>query len=193
MISFLRGILLEKAAPSLVIETNGIGYDIQMPLNNFHCLPQIGQEVSLHIHFVTREDGQFLYGFLDKEQRSLFRSLIKVNGVGPKMALAILSSMEPTIFTHNILNDDHSALERIPGVGAKTARRLVVEMRDKINELQGANMFTANKVNNAANDAIRALVALGYKQQEACKILVKHKDKELPSEELIKLALKEIG
>ena len=193
MISFLRGILLEKAAPSLVVETNGIGYEVQMPLNKFPNLPQIGQEVSLHIHFVVREDGQYLYGFLDKEQRSLFRSLIKVNGVGPKMALAILSSMEPDVFTHNILNNEHSSLERIPGVGAKTARRLVVEMKDKINELQGANILAATKTNHATNDAISALVALGYKQQAACKILMKHKDKELPSEELIKLALKEIG
>jgi Holliday junction DNA helicase RuvA len=132
MIGFLRGILLEKEAPNLTIEVSGVGYEVQIPINSFYRVPQIGKEISLHIHFVVREDGQFLYGFIDKEERSLFRALIKVNGVGPKMALAILSAMEPNVFVRHVLNNDPDALEHIPGVGAKTARRLIIEMRDKV-------------------------------------------------------------
>ncbi|MEI8054547.1 MAG: Holliday junction branch migration protein RuvA [bacterium] len=187
MIGFLRGVLLEKDAPNLTIEVNGVGYEVQIPINGFYRLPQINQELSLHIHFVVREDGQFLYGFIDKEQRTLFRSLIKVNGVGPKMALAILSAMEPDVFVRHVLNNDPDALEHIPGVGAKTARRLIVEMKDKVN-----STFTNIKSNTAVSDAISALVALGYKPHEARRALMKHEDKALPSEELVRLALKEI-
>lgn len=193
MIGFLRGILLEKEAPNLTIEVNGVGYEVQIPVNSFYRLPQINQELSLHIHFVVREDGQFLYGFIDKEQRTLFRSLIKVNGVGPKMALAILSAMEPDIFVHHVLNNSPEALEHIPGVGAKTARRLIVEMKDKVSEWKSDSTFVDIKAGVAITDAISALVALGYKPHEARKALMKHKDKELPSEELVRLALKEIG
>lgn len=188
MISFLRGILLEKEAPTLTLEANGVGYEIQIPTTSFTRLPQIGKEVSLYIHFVAREDGQFLYGFLDKEQRLLFRSLIKVNNVGPKMALAILSAIEPAVFVHHILNNNRDALEHIPGIGAKTAERLIVEMRDKVTGLESVN----TTADTAINDAVSALVALGYKQHEAHKFLMKHKDKNLTTEKLVRLALKEI-
>lgn len=192
MIGFLRGVLLEKEEPNLTIEVNGIGYEVQIPLNSFYRVPQIGKEISLHIHFVVREDGQFLYGFIDKEERSLFRALIKVNGVGPKMALAILSAMEPNVFVRHVLNNDPDALEHIPGVGAKTARRLIIEMRDKVNEWKNINVAIDTKAGAAVNDALSALIALGYKPHEARRALVKHQDKELPSEELVRLALKEI-
>ena len=188
MIGFLRGILLEKEAPNLTIDINGIGYEVQVPTNNFHLLPQTNKEISLHIHFVTREDGQFLYGFIDKEQKSLFRSLIKVNGVGPKMALAILSAMEPGTFAHHVLNNDPAALESIPGVGAKTARRLIIDMKDKVTKSNNINI----KVGDEMSDAISALIALGYKQHEASKALTKHKDKGVSSDELVRLALKDI-
>ncbi len=192
MIGFLRGILLEKEAPNLTLEVNGIGYEVQIPVNSFYRVPQIGKEISLHIHFVVREDGQFLYGFIDKEERMLFRSLIKVNGVGPKMALAILSAMEPNIFVRHVLNNDPDALEHIPGVGAKTARRLIIEMRDKVSEWKNINLAIDTKAGAAVNDALSALIALGYKPHEARRALMKHQDKELPSEELVRLALKEI-
>lgn len=187
MIGFLRGILLEKEEPNLSLEVNGIGYEVQMPTNNFHYLPQVGEELKLYTHFVVREDGQFLYGFIDKKQRTLFRSLIKINGVGPKMALAILSSMEPDVFIHHVLNNSPDALKHIPGVGAKTASRLIIEMRDKVSGWKNINADS-----NAESDAISALVSLGYKSHEAHKAIMKHKDKELPSGELVRLALKEI-
>jgi Holliday junction DNA helicase RuvA len=192
MIGFLRGILLEKEPSNLTLEVNGIGYEVQIPTNSFYRLPQVNQELSLHIHFVVREDGQFLYGFVDKEQRTLFRSLIKVNGVGPKMALAILSSMEPDIFIRHVLNNDPNALEHIPGIGAKTARRLIIEMKDKVSEWKNTSTLVNVKLGAAINDAISALVALGYKPHEARRALMKHKEKELSSEELVRLALKEI-
>jgi len=192
MIGFLRGILLEKEAPNLTIEVSGVGYEVQIPINSFYRVPQIGKEISLHIHFVVREDGQFLYGFIDKEERSLFRALIKVNGVGPKMALAILSAMEPNVFVRHVLNNDPDALEHIPGVGAKTARRLIIEMRDKVTAWKNINTVVDTKAGAAVNDALSALIALGYKPHEARRALMKHQDKELPSEELVRLALKEI-
>lgn len=191
MIGFLRGILLEKEAPNLVVDVGGIGYEVQMSLTNFGRLPQLGHETSLYIHMVTREDGNFLFGFINKEQRSLFRALIKISGIGPKIALAILSSMEPNVFVQHLSNNDAEAFERIPGIGAKTARRLLVEMRDKITEWEniGVNVSGAD---SAMRDAISALIALGYKQHEVHRVLINHKDDILSSEELIKLALKKI-
>lgn len=192
MIGFLRGILLEKEMPNITVEVNGIGYELQIPINIFGNLPPVGKELHLYTHFVVREDGQFLYGFADKEQRSLFRSLIKVNGVGPKMALAILSAMEPGVFVRYILNNDTNALEHIPGVGAKTAKRLLVEMRDKVTEWNNINMVPGCKTDGIVSDAVSALVALGYKPHEARRAVMKYEDKGLPSEELVRLALKEI-
>jgi holliday junction DNA helicase RuvA len=193
MITLLRGIILEQDPPNLIIEVNGIGYEVQMPLNNFSSLPQIGKEITLYTHFIVREDGHFLYGFINKEARALFRSLIKINGVGPKMALAILSTMEPKIFAHHVLLNDAASLENIPGVGAKTAKRLLIEMRDKVNEWESNNINTNIEEDDVINDAVSALVALGYKQYEAKKALMKHKNKNLQSTELVKLALKEIN
>jgi holliday junction DNA helicase RuvA len=192
MISFLRGMLLEKEDPDLTIDVNGVGYEVQMPTNSFCHLPQVGSEISLYIHFVVREDAQILYGFISKEQRSLFRSLIKVNSVGPKMALAILSAIQPETFVSHVLNNDPDALENIPGVGAKTARRLIIDMRDRVSEWQGSSIVVDLKGDDAVGDAISALISLGYKQHEAHKALVKYQDKDLPSDELVRLALKEI-
>lgn len=192
MIGRIRGTLVEKQAPTVLVEVGGIAYEIQVPLNSFHQLPQIASEVTLHIHFVVREDGQFLYGFLDLNQRAMFRALIKVNGVGPKLALAILSTMEPDIFARYVLHNDTAALVKIPGVGAKTASRLIVEMRDRLDEFENATMVRDYTVDAAVRDAVSALVALGYKPHEAKKAIEKHQEKQLASEELIRLALKEI-
>jgi len=188
MIGFLRGTLLEKEAPNLLLEVNGIGYEIQMPLCNFCGLPSSGKEVSFHIHQVIREDGNFLYGFTSKEQRTLFRSLIKISSIGPKIALAILSTMEPEAFKQHLFNNEVSALECIPGIGAKTAKRLIVEMRDNFYEWE-----SINDNNSSLCDAINALVSLGYKTKEAKLALSDIKDKNLSSEDLIRLALKKIN
>jgi len=192
MIAFLRGILLEKEAPNLIVEVSGIGYEIQMAMNSFAHLPVIGKEISLHIHLVTREDGQFLYGFINKDQRSLFRSLIKISNIGPKIALAILSAMEPHVFARYLANNDTGALEHIPGIGAKTAKRLIIEMRDKIAEWENAGMDVDSSASTPMRDAIGALVALGYKQHEARHALNSFQDKNLSSEELVRVALKKI-
>ena len=192
MIGFLRGTLLEKNAPNLLVEVNGVGYEIQTPLSNLSHIPPIGKEIALHIHLVKREDGDFLYGFINKKQRSLFRELIKVSGIGPKIALAILSSMEPDLFAKHLTNDDTTALEHIPGIGTKTAKRLLIEMRDKITEWSDANITGNPNYTNSMNDAIKALLALGYKAHETKLVFNDLKDKNLSSEELIKFALKKI-
>ena len=204
MIGWLKGILLEKEPPYILLETNGVGYEIQLPLSNFTSLPEVGRECTLYIHQTSREDGEFLYGFINKDQRSLFRSLIKVNGVGPKIALAILSTMEPAIFSRMGFNPkqmvDYKSLrgdlsDNIPGVfgiGEKTAKRLIIEMRDKINQWENLNL-SSPRTNSAINDAISALISLGYKQLEAKKVLDNFKDQGLSSEELIRLALKNIS
>jgi len=192
MIGFLRGILLDKEAPNVTVLVNGIGYEIQMSMSSFAYLPPIGKEVSLYIHLATREDGEFLYGFINKEQRSLFRSLIKVSNIGPKIGLAILSAMEPNIFARHLANNDAQALEYIPGIGAKTAKRLIIEMKDKIGEWENVGLDVDSFTDTPMRDAIGALVALGYKPHEARNALKDLQDKSLSSAELIRLALKKI-
>ena len=191
MIGFLRGKLIDKEAPLVVLEISGVGYEIQVPLNCFEQLPELGKEVALYIHLVRREEGDFLYGFLKKSERLLFRSLIKVNGVGPKIALAILSVMELKFFVSHIVNNDLASLSRIPGVGKKTAQRLVVEMKDKIDQWQVELLGVSGTVefNDAARDAVGALVALGYRPTEASQAIARFKDEQLTSAELIKKAL----
>lgn len=188
MIGYLRGILLEKELPNLILDVSGIGYEIQMPVNSFTQLPPIGQEVSLYIHCTKREDGDFLYGFMHKEQKSLFRSLIRISNIGPKIALAILSAMDPNTFAEHLASNNVMALESISGIGAKTAKRLLIEMKDKVAEL-GLSQLNAN---SPIATAISALITLGYKPGEARQALDRLKDKNLSSEELIRLALKEI-
>ncbi len=192
MIGFLHGILLEKDAPNLMVEVSGIGYEIQMAMSGFVHLPSLGKEVALYIHLATREDGDFLYGFINKEQRALFRSLIKISGVGPKIALAILSAMEPNVFARYLANNDAAALEHIPGIGAKTAKRLVMEMKDKVADWEKAGMNIDVAAGSSISDALGALVALGYKPHEARHALSELQDRDLSSEELVRLALKKI-
>lgn len=192
MIGYLRGILHEKEEPNIILDVAGIGYELQIPLNSFALLPAIGKELNLYVHSVSREDGQFLYGFLAKSQKSLFRSLIKVNGIGPKIAMTILSVIEPDVFVRFVLQNDSESLERVPGIGAKTAKRLVIELRDALAEWESVGIVTDSKISTASRDAISALIALGYKPHEAQKAVEKHQDKKLESEALIKLALKEI-
>jgi len=132
VIGFLRGRILDKQPPWLLLDVNGVGYEIEASMNTFYKLPEVGAELGLHTHFVVREDAQLLYGFADQQEKQLFRSLIKVNGVGPKMALGILSGISAEAFIRTVHNEDTTALVRVPGVGKKTAERLIVEMKDRL-------------------------------------------------------------
>ena len=195
MIAWLKGELLEKLPPTIVLNVNGVGYEIEAPMSTFYELPEAGSTVVLFIHMVVREDAQLLFGFSNKQQRELFRSLIKVNGVGPKVALAILSTLTPQELLACMLNDDVTQLCKVPGIGKKTAQRLVVEMKDRIEkefadlEVDNANLSASS---NDRNDAIAALVSLGYKNNEAAKI-IKALPNDLSSEEMIRQALRSLS
>ncbi|MDP5134352.1 Holliday junction branch migration protein RuvA [Rheinheimera baltica] len=203
MIGRLRGILLEKQAPDLLIEVAGVGYEVQLPLTSFYQLPATGEEATLYTHFVVREDAQLLYGFVNQTERALFRQLIKANGVGPKLALTILSGMTAQQFVRCVQLDDVSTLVKLPGVGKKTAERLVVEMRDRLKDwgitpntavtdalmLQGDEAIFS-PVESAEQDAIGALVSLGYTQVQADKAVKKVQQSDMSSEQLIKAALR---
>jgi len=197
MIGRLRGILLEKQPPQLLLDVSGVGYEISAPMTTFYELPETGNEVTLHTHLTVREDAHVLYGFLREQDRLLFRTLIKVSGVGPKLALAILSGMSADEFAGCVQNGDSALLTRLPGVGKKTAERLVVELKDRLKDWQGAMLTTAEAstsravpASDALKDAVSALVSLGYKPQEASRMVSQLESDGLASEELIRLALK---
>lgn len=198
MIGRIKGIIIEKQAPDLLIDVNGVGYEIFAPMSTFYRLPNLGDPIVLHTHFVVREDAQLLYGFYDKQERALFRTLIKVNGVGPKLALTILSGIEADDFVRSVHQGDSNALVRLPGVGKKTAERLIIEMKDRLKDWHvdggaaavgslATNVPTANAM---VADAESALVALGYKPTEAAKAIAAVKGDVSSSEELIRAALK---
>jgi Holliday junction DNA helicase RuvA len=200
MIGQLRGTILEKQPPQLLLDVNGVGYEIDAPMSTFYHLPDVGEQVVLYTHFVVREDAHHLYGFYVKEERSLFRTLLKVNGVGPKLALAILSGIEPDEFVRCIIENDTSNLVRLPGVGKKTAERLIIEMRDKLSDWSPSINPVQNKMLNQQDqllrkhviqDAVSALITLGYKPQEASRAVSKADDGILSSEEIIRHALRE--
>jgi Holliday junction DNA helicase RuvA len=198
MIGRLRGQLVDKRAPQLLVDVNGVGYDVDAPMSTFYVLPDVGHEVTLHTHLVVREDSHTLYGFATEGERKLFRSLIKVNGVGAKLALTILSGISPESFVCCVQQQDTAALVKLPGVGKKTAERLIVEMRDRIEDWEGAGLtLGANAGSGLAaiaasplEDAVSALIALGYKPPEASRMVrgVENCDT-LPSEQIIRLAL----
>lgn len=200
MIGLVRGIILEKQPPQLIVDVQGIGYEIDAPMSTFYQLPDVGLEASLFIHFVVREDAHHLYGFYTRDERLLFRTLLKVNGVGPRLALTILSSIAVDEFVRCVLNNDTASLVRLPGIGKKTAERLVMEMRDKLSDwCQAAKAEGATLVKQDNNgrhqilqDAISALISLGYKQQEANRIVTKIDDGAASSEELIRRSLREM-
>tara|TARA_R110000868_G_scaffold144960_4_gene364549 strand:- start:71403 stop:71999 length:597 start_codon:yes stop_codon:yes gene_type:complete len=198
MIGRLTGTLVAKQPPQLLLDVQGVGYEVDAPMSTFYRLPAVGEQVCLYTHLVVREDAQLLYGFYDEQERRLFRTLIKVNGVGPKLAITILSGIEPNAFARCISDNDTASLVRLPGVGKKTAERLIVEMRDRLadwNETMTAidvQSLTSHAVSNAINDAVSALVSLGYKPNDANKAIAKIKGDDLSSEDLIKQALKTI-
>lgn len=198
MIGRLRGLLLEKRPPWLVLEAGGVGYEVEAPMTVFYALPEPGAEILLHTHLVVREDAQLLYGFRDRFERELFRALLRVNGVGPRMALGILSGIEATRLAACIREQDSGALVKIPGVGRKTAERLVMEMADRLERLDGvpaasgAAPAAAMTGTSAVTDALAALEALGYRSRDAERALAGLEDG-LASEELIRRALQSLA
>ncbi|NUF48896.1 Holliday junction branch migration protein RuvA [Gilliamella sp. ESL0250] len=199
MIGRLRGTIIEKQPPKVLIEVAGVGYDVFMPMTCFYELPENGQEVIVLTHFAVREDAQVLYGFNQEQERELFRELIKVNGVGPKLALAILSGMSASQFISAVEQGEIKTLVKLPGVGNKTAQRLIVEMKDRIKHFGeqssspsstveiGSIQKTANQIES---EAVSALIALGYKPQEASRIINKVIIPDMDCETLIREALK---
>ena len=188
MIGLLRGKLLRKQPPQLLVDVQGVGYEVEAPMSTFYGLPEVGSEVVLHTHLSIREDAHVLFGFGSEAERRFFRSLIKVNGVGPKLALTILSGISVDGFVRCVQEDDTAALTRLPGIGKKTAERLVVEMRDRLDDV-GAPALVPGARANPRDEALSALVSLGYKPQEAAAMLRGVKDEGLSSEELIRRAL----
>lgn len=197
MIGRLRGIIESKQAPNLLIDVGGVGYELQASMHTFDQLPHQGTEIVLYTHFVVREDAQQLYGFISLQERQLFRALIKVNGVGPKLALTILSSIHPDQFVQCIISNDSVSLVQLPGIGKKTAERLIIEMRDRLDDWYSNNQEfgVVNELaqipsNSAMQDALNALISLGYKPHEASKVIAQFAQTELSSEALIRAALK---
>ena len=189
MIGSIRGQILAKAPPQLTVEAGGLGYELEAPMSTFFHLPAIGQEVRLLTHLVVREDAHVLYAFGTEQERRLFRNLIKVSGVGPKIALALLSGVSVEAFAACVYNQDVTALTRVPGIGRKTAERLVVEMRDRLGT-PAAHSAGAPAGGSAQSEALGALLALGYKPAEASRLLRSADPGEHSTEELIRLALK---
>ncbi len=206
MIGRLSGILLEKQPPFILIDVNGVGYECQAPMNTIYNLPDLSQPVILHTHLSVSENAHTLFAFYSLEERKLFRELIKVNGVGPKLALAILSAMNAVEFVYSVRESDVVRLVKIPGVGKKTAERLIIEMKDRLKEWSINNVVDGSVKNDSTSnnlaptestfsssniqEAVSALVSLGYKPQSASLAISKIGDDSLPTASLIRLALK---
>ncbi|GIX29813.1 MAG: Holliday junction ATP-dependent DNA helicase RuvA [Porticoccaceae bacterium] len=193
MIGRLEGRLAYRQAPEVVVDVGGVGYELLVSLNTFFALPAVGERVALHTHLVVREDLHQLYGFVSREERTLFRHLIRVSGIGPKMALALLSGLTVADFVRCVAEGDAAALTRAPGVGRKTAERVVMELRDRLEELGAAPPPAPAAPADLRSEAQAALVALGYKPSEAAR-LVAAAARELgegaSSEALIRAALR---
>jgi len=191
MIGSIAGVLTLKAPPHLQLEVGGIGYEIEAPMSTFYELPAIGERTRLLTHLVVREDAHLLYGFATEGERALFRQLLKISGIGPRIALAILSGVSDAAFAHAVREQDAAALMRIPGVGRKTAERLIVEMRDRLEATAPKGQSAAAPPDGAEAEAYSALVALGYRPQEAMKLLkaVDTEGQKLTTEEMIRRAL----
>lgn len=197
MIGQLRGRLLDKRPPWIMIDAGGVGYEVEAPMTVFYSLPEVGDEITIHTHLVVREDAQLLYGFASRFERELFRALIKISGVGPKIGLAILSGIEADQLVASIRAQDSTALVKVPGIGKKTAERLVIEMSDRLDRLDGVPAtlpgLQSATVSGAAGpqaDAIAALESLGYKSKDAAAAVAKVAEDGLSSAEMIRQALK---
>jgi len=195
MIGFLRGQLIEKQAPFVLIDVNGVGYDVETPMSSFFNLPAVGEPVHIRTHLVIRDDAHILFGFLTEQEREMFRNLIKVNGVGPKVALGILSGISVLDFCQSVTDNNVAALVRLPGIGKKTAERLIIEMRDRLPDQVVSSASGESVVvqqHSPQSEAISALVALGYKQAEAEKRVKAIATDNASSEQMIRLALQSV-
>lgn len=199
MIGRIQGILISKQPPQLLVDVHGVGYEIEAPMSTFYQLPEVDQPVTLQTHLVVREDAQQLYGFASEQERRLFRSLIRVNGVGAKLALAILSGMSAGEFARCVHDNDSRSLVQLPGVGKKTAERLIMEMRDRLVDWEdeelaapppAAGVAPAAGSQEADREAVSALIALGYKPQEASRMVQSVDSEGRNSEDIIRAALK---
>ncbi len=194
MIGRIKGLLLVKSPPHLMVDVSGVGYELEAPMSTFYQLPEVGNEVSLFTHMTVREDAHLLFAFASENERGMFRTLIKVNGVGAKMALTILSGIEADDFARCIRDNDTARLTRLPGVGKKTAERLVVEMRDRLKDFVTTSA-QPRQAHESINDdpaeiAISALISLGYKPQEASRFVHAVVESSMDSESIIRAALK---
>jgi len=208
LIGRLSGIIAEKSPPEILIECAGVGYEVTMPMTSIYALPELNEHAIIYTHFIVREDAQLLYGFANKTERKLFRLLIKVNGVGPKLALAVLSAMSADQFVNCVRHDDVTGIVKIPGVGKKTAERLLIEMRDRLKDWQMSSTpatdsmpvqlsneqtfvnYSNDSAYNNKSDATTALISLGYKQVQADKAVKLVYTDGMSSEDIIRHALK---
>lgn len=192
MIGRLSGILLEKNPPQLLVDVNGVGYEVEVPMSTFYNLPETGAKVTLLTQFVVREDAQLLYGFLSQRERETFRQLVKISGIGAKSALGILSGLSVDDLAHAVAAQDAALLTRIPGIGKKTAERLLLELRDKLTTSATAAILSGGATPSGGNDVLNALLALGYNEREANAAI-----KQLPADSSvsdgIRLALKSLS
>ena len=200
MIGRLSGQILQKQPPELLIDVNGVGYEVSAPMSTFYALPDIGANIIIHTHMVVREDAQLLYGFATESERALFRILIKINGVGPKLAITILSGITAEDFIRCIHDNDAAALVRLPGIGKKTAERLIVELKDKVGaagddgEVSGATGFVSGPaIKSPIGDAVSALISLGYKPNDASKMVRSLDTEGLNTEDIIRQALQRLS
>lgn len=197
MIGRLHGKIIEKQPPEMLLDVQGVGYELLLPMTSFYNLPQIGEDTTIFTHLVVREDAHLLFGFAQKQDRTLFRELIKTNGVGPKLALAILSAMSVSQFANAVENEELAKLTKIPGIGRKTAERLLVELKGKFKGLSQTDLFIEQPHETImtssaepSDEARDALIALGYKPADAEKMIKKVNLVGATSEQLIREALK---
>lgn len=196
MIAQLTGLVIQKSTHAVLLDVNGVGYEIEVPISTAFSLPEAGHKTTLHTHFVVREDAQLLFGFLEQRERDMFRILIKVNGVGPKLGIAILSGLNADSLVRCVQDDDVSTLVKLPGIGKKTAERLLIDLRDKVkgitpeNAEPGGRVSDGSVVEDLSGEAESALIALGYRPQDAAKAIKKASEPGQNLEQLIKQALK---
>ena len=193
MIGRLSGVLARKEPPALLVDVNGVAYELEAPMSTFYDLPSTGEKVTLYTHLVVREDAHLLYGFSRESQRQLFRSLLKVNGVGPRVALAVLSGLSEQELYHSLASEDIARLTKVPGIGRKTAERLILELRDKADAMLASSGASARPTSIPADpvqEAVSALIALGYKPNEASRAVSGVPGEGLTSENIIRAALK---
>lgn len=194
MIGRLRGVLLQKEPPSLLLDVAGVGYEVEAPMTTFYDLPAVGETTTLHTHLVVRDDAHLLYGFSSEAQRRLFRDLIRINGVGPRVALAVLSGLSVAEFTRCVAAADTARLVQVPGIGRKTAERVLMEMKDKVDgEIAAAPTPGVAPPADPVSEAVSALIALGYKPQEASRMVRTASGDGASTEEIIRQALKSMA